>query len=120
MRHAHANFLDAHGRTFVQNALENHHHGFCALDRKPLLPDVTRVQKNFERFGLHQRAQQGDFHLSRRRILIGARFKPVQHPIPHPRVLNVHELGADRVRIDFLQTRDHLAQGHLLIIVEEF
>ena len=53
-------------------------------------------------------------------MLVGTRLEAVQHPIANPRVLNVHELGADRVRIDFLQTRDHLAQGHLLIIVEEF
>ncbi len=95
MRHAHANFLNPIGRTFVQNTIENHHQRFRALERKALLPDVTRVQKNFERLGFHQRAQQRNFHMSRRRMFIGARFEPVQHPIPHPRVLNVHELSAD-------------------------
>ena len=78
------------------------------------------MQKNFERLGFHQPAQESNFHLARSRMLVGTRLEAVQHPIANPRVLNVHELGADRVRIDFLQTRDHLAQGHLLIIVEEF
>ena len=94
VRHAHANFLNTSGRTFVKDRVENHHQRFGALDREAFLADVTRVQENFERLGFHQRAEQSDFHLARRGMFVRARFEPVQHPVPHPRVLNVHELRA--------------------------
>ncbi len=48
MRHAHADFFDAARGTFVQNGVENDHERLGALERKPLLPDVARVQKSFE------------------------------------------------------------------------
>ena len=48
MSHAHADFLDAIGDTLVQKGVENGHQTFRALERKPFLPDVTLVQKNFE------------------------------------------------------------------------
>jgi hypothetical protein len=59
------------------------------------------------------------FHVARRAGFRRARLQPVAHPIPHPRVLDVLELGADRVRIDALERGDHLAQRHLLVIEEE-
>ena len=43
VRHAHANFLNTSGRTFVKDRVENHHQRFGALDREAFLADVTRV-----------------------------------------------------------------------------
>ena len=44
----------------------------------------------------------------------------MQHPVADARVLDVHELGANRVRIDSLQRCDHLTQRHRSIVQEEF
>ena len=70
MRHAHADFFNADRRTLVQDAVENHHQRFRALKRKAFLTDVSRMQKTFERFGFHQSAQNPDFHVARRRMLV--------------------------------------------------
>ena len=32
----------------------------------------------------------------------------------------MHEFGADRTRVNFLEQRDHLAQRHLLVVEEKF
>ncbi len=42
------------------------------------------------------------------------------HPIPDARVLDVHELRADRIRVNAFERGDHFAQGHALVIHEEF
>ena len=93
--HAHADFLDADARTFVQDGVQNHHQRFGALKRKALLPDVTGVQKNLESFRFEQRPQQRHLDLSLRLAFVLARFQPMAHPVANPRVLDVHELGAD-------------------------
>src|SRR5438477_1948473 len=43
----------------------------------------------------------------------------MQHPVANARVLDVHELRADRVGVNSLQPRDHFTQLHFLIIEEE-
>ena len=78
------------------------------------------MQEDFERLGFHQRAQQSHLDLARRRVFIGARLEPMPHPVTDAGVLNVHELGANRVGINLLQPRDHLAQRHLFVVEEEF
>ena len=50
MRHAHADFLHPDRRTSLQNAVENDHERFRALQRKAFLSDVTRMQKRLEHF----------------------------------------------------------------------
>src|SRR6266700_3615652 len=49
-----------------------------------------------------------------------ARFQTVPHPVANAGVLNVHEFGADRARVNFLEQRNHLAQRHLLVVEEKF
>ena len=53
-------------------------------------------------------------------MLRRARFEPVPHPIPDARILDVLKFGADRVGINLLEPRDHLAQRHLFVIEKEF
>ena len=64
MGHAHANFFDAMLRAALQNAVENYNERFRALKRKPLLADITRVEKCLERLGLQKRAQNRDLALA--------------------------------------------------------
>ena len=45
-------------------------------------------------------------------VLWRPRFEPTAHPVPDARILDVLELGADGVGVDFLESRDHLAQAH--------
>src|SRR5262249_41811188 len=58
MRHAHANFLDATVRAFVQDCLQSDHQRFRSLQREAFLSDVAGMQKNFERFGFEERTQK--------------------------------------------------------------
>ena len=58
MRHAHADFFDARPGTFLQNAIENDHERFGALEGKPFLADIALMQKRLERFRFQQRPQQ--------------------------------------------------------------
>ncbi len=44
----------------------------------------------------------------------------MQHPIPGPGILNVHELGADRAGINFGEARNQFPQRHLLAVGEKF
>ncbi len=48
-----------------------------------------------------------------------ARFEAVPHPVANARVLDVHELGADRLRVNGFEARDHFAQRHAGAIEEE-
>ena len=41
------------------------------------------------------------------------------HPVADARVLDVHELGADRVGVDALELRDHFAQPHRFAVEEK-
>ena len=43
-----------------------------------------------------------------------------QHPVANPRILNVHEFRADRIRVNFCQARNHFAQRHLLAVGKKF
>ena len=53
-------------------------------------------------------------------MLVRSRFEPMANPVANARILNVHELGADRVGINAFERRDHLAQRHLAIVEKEF
>src|SRR5207249_9654516 len=53
-------------------------------------------------------------------MFMRACFQPFADPCAHSRVLNVHEFRADRVGINSLETREHVAQDHRPIIEEEF
>ncbi len=76
-------------------------------------------KKCFERLGFQERAQHGDLRFPRGLALGRTRFEPVQDPIANARVLNVLKLGADRVRINAFERRDHFAQRHLAIVQKE-
>src|SRR5437588_12259914 len=41
-------------------------------------------------------------------------------PIAHPRILDVLKFGADGIRVDVFEQRDHLAQRHLAVVEKEF
>ena len=53
-------------------------------------------------------------------MLVRSGLQSLADPITHSRVLNVHEFGTDGVGINSLQAGNHLAQGHRLIVEEEF
>ena len=120
MRHAHADFFDPVARAAMQNRIEDDHERLRALERKALLSDIAGVEENLERFRLEQESQKRDLHLDRSLMLRRARFEPVAHPIPDARILDVLKFRPDRVGINFLEPRDHLAQGHPFVVEKEF
>ena len=65
MRHAHANFFHTGAGASVQDRIEDHHERLRALEGEAFLADVARVQKQFEGFGFHERAEQRYLHLRR-------------------------------------------------------
>ena len=79
---------------------------------------MWRKASNDLRF--EKRAQQRDLHFARGAVLRRDAIRAVPHPVPDARVLDVHELRADRVRINALERGDHLAQRHPPVIEEEF
>ena len=104
----------------MQNGIENDHERFRALEREALLPDVASVQERFEGFRFEKGAEQGDLRFARCAVLRRARFEPVPDPVTKTRVLNMLELGANRLGVNAFEHRDHLAQRHLAAIQEEF
>src|SRR5213080_4073279 len=50
---------------------------------------------------------------------IGSEFMHIQDPFADVWILNMHELGADRIGINSLEPRDHFAQRHRPIVEEE-
>ena len=95
MRHAHADFLDAALRAFVQDRIQSYHERFRALEREAFLSDIAFVQENLERFGFHQCSQKRDLHSSWRRMFVRPQFQAPANPIADVRILDVHKLGAD-------------------------
>src|SRR5436190_22443930 len=98
----------------------NHHERFRTLQGESLLPHVTRMQENLERFRLKQGAQECYLYCCWSRTLVRSRLQSLADPVTQSRVLNVHEFGSDGVGINSLQERDHLAQRHRSIVQEEF
>src|SRR2546430_15689538 len=53
-------------------------------------------------------------------MLVRTRLQSLTNPFTHPWVLDMHELRADRVGVNSLQTGNQLAQRHRPIVEEEF
>src|SRR5438045_456277 len=120
MGHAHADFLNAVPRAALENRIQNDHERFRALKRKAFLPDVTSVEKRLERFRFQKRAKDRDLRFAGSVMFFRTRFQTMADPIADPRILDVLELGANRVGVDFFEKRDHLAQRHLAAVEKEF
>src|SRR5215831_6303405 len=52
-------------------------------------------------------------------MFMRTRFQSPADPFANARILNMHELRADRVGINSLEPRDHVAQRHRPIVEEE-
>ena len=120
MGHAHDDFLDAALGTVAQHGVERDDERLTAFEREALVALVFRVQELLEFLGLEELAV--NLPLDGRVVLcpIHAIFHAVAHPVPDLRVLDVHELRADRVAVNALQLGDHVAELHRLAVAEKF
>src|SRR5207247_7453547 len=93
MRHAHADFLDAALRAFVQDRIQSYHERFRALEREAFLSDIAFVQENLERFRFHQCSKKSDLHSSWRSMFVRLQFQAPANPISAVSILAVHKSG---------------------------
>ena len=118
--HAHDNFLHPARFAALQDGVENDEQRLGALERESFLPDVARVQEVLESLRLVKLAQHRAVQRAILAVAVAAVLHPLADPIAHARVLDVHELGADRVAVDGPQFGEHFAQQHRLAVTEIF
>ena len=118
--HAHDNFLDTGRFAALQYGIENDEERLGALEGKAFLPHIPRVEEVFEGFGLVKLAQDGAVQAGILFVMVAAVFDALTDPVAEARVLDVHELGADRIAVDGAQFGEHLTQQHRLSVAEIF
>ena len=118
--HAHDDFFDTDRFAALQHGIENDEERLGALEGKAFLPDIPRVKEVFEGFGLVKLAQDGAVQTGILPVMVAAVFDPLADPVAQARVLDVHELGADRIAVNGAQLGEHLAEQHRLPVAEIF
>ena len=62
VRHAQANFVNALSGCMLNEVVEHGHKRFSTFERKPLLPDISGMQRALKRFGRSQLSQEPAAH----------------------------------------------------------
>ena len=102
VRHAHFDLLHTVGRAGFEQRVEKDHRALAAFVREALFAEETLAQEIFKRLGFQHPAQRVELFC---RSFLGTQrvgFDPFAHPMADGRVVDVHELEADLVRVSFL------------------
>ena len=116
--HAHDNLLDFGRFAALQDGVEDNEQRFGTLERETFLSDVTRVEEVLEGLGLVKLPEDGAVQVSVGEVAVATVFDALAEPIAHPRILNVHELGANGVAVDVAEFGNHFAQEHGFAVAE--
>ncbi len=101
VRHADDDLVQFVRRRGVQHRVQQRHHGFGALQREPLLPDVLGLQERLERLG---RVELRQDVLLLGRLGLGVRLlDPLLQPFALVGFEDVHVLDADRAAVGVAQ-----------------
>ncbi len=111
--HADHQFLHPRSSRILEQVVELGYERFAALEREPLLADVTRMQVFLQRLGRGQPLEDmpAVVGIIARRRADG--FQPLLHPPFLRHVGDVHVLGANGAAVGVLQKLQDVAQLHL-------
>ena len=112
VRHPHDDLLAAAGWQTLKNRLQSDQHRLGTLNGKALLADEPAVQETLERFRLQQPAQGVDLLCGGWFRIQITSFDALQPPVPHLRIVDVHEFESGLPAESAAQLGQHRFQLH--------
>ena len=103
MRHAEHDFLHAQLAAALDDLFQRGDHRLAAVESEPLGADEAQRRELFETFGLDQLVEDRALAFFRERDFLVGSFDPALQPILLLRIVDVHELVADRPAIGALE-----------------
>ena len=111
--HAHDDLVHADVRAVFDDRVDGGDHGLAALEGKPLLADVFRVQEALKELGLVDAAENPDLFRLRKIGLVAGGFESLLQPGADVDVLNVGVFDANVAAVGQAEILPDLPQLHL-------
>ena len=119
VRHAHFDLLDALRGAGFEQCVEQDYRTLATFVRETLLAEETLAEEIFKRLGFQHPAKRVELlpwsFLGTLRVVLD----PFAHPVTDGRVVNMHELEANLVRVSRLQRCHHVSQLHFVAVAEK-
>ena len=110
MRHSDHDVADSLLAGPLDQQVKERYQSLAALQRKRLRPDKLFLDELLEGRGIGQSGQYPELSCLTKLHVVSGRLHTLLEPFADAKVVQVHELHADRPGVGFLETFDHLAR----------